>query len=382
MASIIEVTNGHRAQVRRAGQPILTKTFSVKTYGTLAAAKKAAEAWASEQEVAINAGKKIGVQGKTGVTIAEAIDKYMAALDHIAPSGISALKAMKKFMGKTLLSKITEQMIVDYIEDREFSPASGSFHFSYLRTMLEMARIGWRYHVPEILDDAYARLKYLGLVGKSKKRDRRPSQDEIDSLLSYKWTKKIPMSDIIRFAISSAMRRAEITRIEITTFNKEDKTILITDRKHPTKKIGNHQTVPLLDESIGIIDRQKIGEFDKRIFPFEAQYIGEIFADACNELGIVDLHFHDLRHEGTSRLFEMDYQIHEVAMFTGHEDWTQLKRYTQLKAKDIRRLQGKKKEPAKEMAEPVGMDAETMKEFEEFLRFKKMQEMMAAQKAA
>jgi site-specific recombinase XerD len=49
------------------------------------------------------------------------------------------------------------------------------------------------------------------------------------------------------------------------------------------------------------------------------------------------LHFHDLRHEGVSRLFEAGYQIQEVAIVSGHKDWAQLKRYTQLKAKDLHR---------------------------------------------
>ena len=53
-------------------------------------------------------------------------------------------------------------------------------------------------------------------------------------------------------------------------------------------------------------------------------------------LGIKDLRFHDLRHEATCRLFEAGYQIHEVAHFTGHRSWATLKRYTNLKAADIK----------------------------------------------
>ena len=51
--------------------------------------------------------------------------------------------------------------------------------------------------------------------------------------------------------------------------------------------------------------------------------------------GITDLHFHDLRHEAISRLFEKGLQIHEVARISGHRDWKQLKRYTQLTAKSL-----------------------------------------------
>jgi hypothetical protein len=45
-----------------------------------------------------------------------------------------------------------------------------------------------------------------------------------------------------------------------------------------------------------------------------------------------------LRHEATSRLFERGYQIHEVAQFTLHESWNELKRYTNLRPEDVREI--------------------------------------------
>ena len=55
-------------------------------------------------------------------------------------------------------------------------------------------------------------------------------------------------------------------------------------------------------------------------------------------LGIKDLRFHDLRHEATSRLFERGYQIHEVAQFTLHDSWNELKRYANLRPELLRDL--------------------------------------------
>jgi integrase len=188
-------------------------------------------------------------------------------------------------------------------------------------------------------------------------------------LLSYKFPTKIPMADIIRFAISSAMRQAEITRIDHATFNEKARTILITDRKHPTKKIGNHKTVPLLAESVDLIKAQPIAEGDTRVFPYRSETLGEYFRAACKKLGIVDLHFHDLRHLGTTRLFQMGYKIDEVQMFTGHEDWKMLQRYTHLKAENVRRFETPK------AVKPVAfeMDDATM---EQFKMFQAMQAMM------
>ena len=39
---------------------------------------------------------------------------------------------------------------------------------------------------------------------------------------------------------------------------------------------------------------------------------------ACKMLGIKDLHFHDLRHEATSRLFERGFSIVQAQQITLH----------------------------------------------------------------
>jgi len=72
-----------------------------------------------------------------------------------------------------------------------------------------------------------------------------------------------------------------------------------------------------------------------RVFPYCGRSIGAAFRRACRDLSVLDLRFHDLRHETASRLFEAGYQIPEVAMVTGHKDWKMLRRYTNLNAQDL-----------------------------------------------
>lgn len=389
MASVIQIGNKFRAQVRRTGQPTLTKTFPNKETPckTLEDAEKAANKWAALQENDIDAGKQVGIHGRTGMTVGETIDRYLSEKKDIAFTYVYALRSIKAAIGKRFLSKLTSQEVVDYIKNKGCGPATAAFHFACLSSVLSMAKIGWEYHVPEILQKARDRLTFLKLIGKSEERDRRPTPAEIKLLLEFDYGGKLPMPDIISFAIASAMRQAEITRIKHETFDDGHKTVVITDRKHPKKKKGNHKIVPLLDEAIEIINRQPKVEGNDNIFPFPAAYISEVFTETCKTIGISNLHFHDLRHEGTSRLFEMGYQIHEVAMFTGHEDWKSLKRYTQLKAKDIRRLEAPKIEPLK--PEPAKIDNSKiqphaveidMADFEEFKQFQRMKKMMETMK--
>jgi integrase len=86
----------------------------------------------------------------------------------------------------------------------------------------------------------------------------------------------------------------------------------------------------LTPEAIQIIDSMpRVGS---RIFPYTTDAISAAFTDACKILGIEDLHFHDLRHEGISRLFEMGRTIPQVAVVSGHKSWSSLKRYTHIRA--------------------------------------------------
>jgi len=117
--------------------------------------------------------------------------------------------------------------------------------------------------------------------------------------------------------------------------------LLIRDRKDPRRKNGNDQRIPLLDvsgyDACAIIEEQR--KFSEgncgRIFPYNGKSVGTAFHRQCRELEIEDLHFHDLRHEGTSRLFEAGFFIEQVALVTGHKDWKMLRRYTHLKPEHL-----------------------------------------------
>lgn len=73
---------------------------------------------------------------------------------------------------------------------------------------------------------------------------------------------------------------------------------------------------------------QRQPKTDPCIFPCNRSSVGAAFIRMCKAPAIEDLRFHDLRHEGISRLFEAGYQIQEVAMVFGHKSWGSLRRYT------------------------------------------------------
>ena len=135
----------------------------------------------------------------------------------------------------------------------------------------------------------------------------------------------IPLARIVRFAVATAMRQEQICAIAWADVDANNRTVVVRDRKDPRRKTGNDQKVPLLDvagyNAMTLLDAQKAACSSRgRIFPYNARSVGTAFRRACQPLGIVNLHFHDLQHEGTSRLFEAGLDIPRVALVTGRKD--------------------------------------------------------------
>jgi len=55
----------------------------------------------------------------------------------------------------------------------------------------------------------------------------------------------------------------------------------------------------------------------------------------CRKHGLENLHFHDLRHEATSRFFDKGLNPIEMATIAGHKDTRMLMRDTYLRAEDL-----------------------------------------------
>lgn len=100
--------------------------------------------------------------------------------------------------------------------------------------------------------------------------------------------------------------------------------------KTPGQMKGNNVWCVLPPEAEAVIASMPRTSPD--FFPVSTDAISAAFTRACRLLGIEDLHFHDLRHEGASRLFEMGWTIPQVATVTGHHSWQSLQRYSHLRA--------------------------------------------------
>jgi integrase len=139
---------------------------------------------------------------------------------------------------------------------------------------------------------------------------------------------QIDMPKVITFALFSTRRHEEIKRIRWDDLDDSRQALLVRDMKNPGQKIGNDVRCHLPDEVW--VSLQSMPKVEREIFPYNAKSVSASFTRARPMLGIEVLHFHALRHEGVSRLFDIDWDIPRGASVRGHRDWSSLRRYTHL----------------------------------------------------
>lgn len=302
--------------------------------------KQAAAAWLERRETELN--RPGGVERGKGLdpTLAEAIDRYTdESLVAIGRTKAQVLRAIKAYdIASKQCSDIHSSDLVSLARQlaKTRTPQTVGNYMSHLGAVFAIARPAWGYQLdPMAMKDAHIVCKRLGLTGKSKERDRRPTLAELDLILShYEERQKrrpamAPMTKIILFAIFSTRRQEEIVTIRWPDLDEANSRVLVRDMKNPGEKVGNNVWCDLPSQAMKII--KLMPRIDERIFPYTTDALSASFTRACQFLGIEDLHFHDLRHDGVSRLFEIGNSIPHVAATSGHRSWQSLKRYTHIR---------------------------------------------------
>jgi integrase len=298
--------------------------------------RQAANAWVVKREAELK--RPGGLERKEDPPLAAVIDRYIAeSKNAVLGTKAQVLKSIKNSdLGEAKCSDITSHTLVSFAREltKNVEPQTCGNYFSHLSNIFTVARPAWGYPLSrQEFDDAVTVIKKLGLIRKGNERNRRPTLGELDQLMEHfgrvrdHRPSSIPMQKIVAFALFSTRRQEEITLLRWDDLD-EDR-ILVRDMKHPGDKKGNNVYCELPPEALAIIKSMPWDE--ECIFPYSTDAISAAFTRACRILGIEDLRFHDLRHEGISRLFEMGRTIPQVAAVSGHRSWTSLKRYTHIR---------------------------------------------------
>lgn len=328
-------TTGYTAQVLIKQKGVIVfreaKTFDKR---------REASAWIGWKETEL---KKPGALEKATaptMTLADVIDKYVTAHKSIGRTKDQVLRSIKGYAIASMeCSTIRSPHIVAFGEELakgERGPSTVANYISHLAAVFREAKPGFGvdldYQEMKAAQDVLARRK---TTAKSSKRERRPTLAEIDQLMEHFIERQVrvpqaaPMHRIIAFALFSTRRQEEITRITWSDLDAAHSRILVRDMKHPGAKIGNDVWCELPDEALRIA--QAMPRKKEQIFPYSTDAISASFTRTCALLGILDLRFHDLRHEGVSRQFEMGKTIPQAASVSGHRSWGSLQRYAHLR---------------------------------------------------
>lgn len=347
MATYTKLGSGSwRVQVRRKGRYI-SETFL---------RREDARKWATDAERQVDRGETPTSSKIARLnTFADLVDLHIADMKEVgkAPgrSKDATLQMLKRRLGSVNMAELDRERIVKFGRKRAIEgagPTTLGIDVGVIKLVVQHAAAVHGLPVKvEPIDLARIALKRLGLVGHSNERDRRPTDEELEKLIAHfdnNPRQIIPMGRIIKFAVATAMRQEEICRVTWSDLNTRTKMLTIRDRKDPRQKKGNDQRIPLLAvsgfDAMALIEEQRAirGNENDRIFPYNHKSTSTVFTRAVRDLEIEDLHFHDLRHEGTSRLFEAGFAIEQVSLVTGHKDWKMLRRYTHLKPEALHAL--------------------------------------------
>lgn len=380
MAHITQRKNGRwQARIRRIGQPDLSKTFQTQ---------ESAQQWSRAMEREMDIGAFINRNDAERTTFEAAANRYIKEVVPTKRSGdrdVYKINALIEVFGKYSLASINAAMLSDYRDVRlkVVSPQTVVHEINMLSRIFKACSMDWGIALPQGLPTALVRKPAV-----KNARDRRLESLEWEKLKASleECTSPLPLA-VVEFAIETAARQSEILSLvwQEVDLKKQTARLRGVDGEN-TKNDDPYRDIPLTKRAVEILStlprqikgkvfaasqnsiklswqraveraRQKyvletlketllaagmdekavLAEIRALIYkkktplPLTLQTIAEI---ESSDKTLVDLHFHDLRHEAISRLAEK-LQLHELMKVTGHKSSAMLARYYHPKASDL-----------------------------------------------
>ncbi|MEB8536430.1 site-specific integrase [Acidithiobacillus ferriphilus] len=346
------ITIGWQAQIKRKGFPLQVKTFRTKAEATQ---------WATVTESEMMRGVWRDRSRAEVMTVTALLERYRKEIlpekkSRQGPESVIRILSASE-LGKLSLAALTPEALAIYRDRRLKSiskktgrPTSSQtvrHEISLLSRAIAHAIKEWG--IPIAHGNPCLQIK---MPAQAKPRDRRLVDDEEERLLAAcAESRNVWLRPVVVFAIETGMRAGEMLEkweLNQESGNQEKKSFGLqwadVDLKrrtaHLTKtKNGEARTVPLSSSAVAVLEALP-RNLDGRVFGTTYEGIHQSFVRACKRADILDLRFHDLRHEATSRLFEKSLNPMQVAAITGHKTLQMLKRYTHLRAEDLAKILG------------------------------------------
>ena len=309
MASIIKRNDKWFVRVRKHGQPSQSKTFTVK---------QDAQRWAVMIERELDQGL-VGHIDKS-VTLGDLLRRY---LKEVTPHKKSCdketwrIKALlKRSISGVSLSNLNSAIISSYKYSRLTDGARTTrYDLALISHCLEFARLEWGYYLPTNPVDLVSKPKL------NKPRDRRVGKEDIETLMhALRNTKVTYLKPLILIAIETGLRQGELVKLMWNDVDLDSRLLKVKDTKN-----GEDRVVPLSNKSLSIL--QSLPRLGATVFNATHSSLQNAWKRLIKRSGLIDVHFHDLRHEAISRFIERGVTIPEAASISGHKTQSMLLRY-------------------------------------------------------
>lgn len=233
------------------------------------------------------------------------------------------LRWLDPYLRGRYIDEITRDVIERLIETRQsegVSNATVNRLLQVLRALLRMAEREW-----EWID----RAPVIRLLREPKRRVRWLTRDEADRLLAELPTH---LADMARFALATGLREGNVTGLEWSQVNLEQRHAWI----HPDQaKARKAITVPLNAEAMVVLRRQQ-GKHPKWVFTYQGRRVGKAnnhaWRKALQRAGIWDFRWHDLRHTWASWHVQAGTPLHVLQELGAWESVEMVQRYAHLNA--------------------------------------------------
>lgn len=313
--SIIQIGARWRAQVKHPGRKSISRTWDTK---------REAQDWGRRTALEIEGQ---AVKAATGdMTVAELVREYRRVRDElgrpIAPESNThyMLEHLAEDLGPERVRDLSPQRLAKWAKERAGQGAGGytvNMELSQLGTAIRHTSSFLGVVLPDVVGAARPLLHYGQLITGGARRTRRPTEDELERLLTWLDGRSAVVADAVRVAAVTGLRRGELARIAWADVDELRRAVLVRQRKHPRRIEARDEWVPLLGEAWDVVRRQP--RVDARIFPVSRETLTDSVTEGTRVLGIPDLRLHDMRREATSRLRDLGFDADARKAVTGHK---------------------------------------------------------------
>lgn len=318
MATVRARGDRFEVQVRRAGVPQHTRSF---------AQHREAKAWAVRLESELDQGLAHDRRRVEGTLIDALLERYAREVTPRkkgATVELARIAALRRGpIARFTLGRFNREAAASF-RDARLRQVSGSTvnrELNLLGAVFSTARKDWGYEFQNPVHQ-------IRRPKENRPRKRRLSPKEETALFAaLTSSKRLPdgtyapggvrnpwVAPLVLFALETAMRRGELLALRWTDVFLEEQYAHLRDSKN-----GEERDVPLSTRAVAVLmDLPRIPN-DGRVFPTSAEALKQCFERAVVRAGIEDLHFHDLRHEATTRLAMRLGNVLELVSVTGHK---------------------------------------------------------------